>query len=125
MLGALFASPAGSGFAGALALIGSVAALGLAIGYIADYHSGGGLQHVTDIVWIPALGIHYKLGVNGLNVFLVGLTTLLFAAATLAANLREWERPTALLPATSCSPSRPCSAPSSPRTWRCSSPSST
>ena len=25
--------------------------------------------------------------------FLVGLTTLLFAAATLAANLRTWERP--------------------------------
>jgi NADH-quinone oxidoreductase subunit M len=79
---------------GILALIGSVVALGLAIGYIADFHSGGpALQHVTDIVWISSLGIHYKLGVSGLNVFLVGLTTLLFAAATLAANLRSWERP--------------------------------
>jgi NADH-quinone oxidoreductase subunit M len=79
---------------GALALAGSVAALGLAIGYIADFHSGtAGLQHVTDVVWISTLGIHYKLGVSGLNVFLVGLTTLLFAAATLAANLRSWERP--------------------------------
>jgi NADH-quinone oxidoreductase subunit M len=74
---------------GILALIGSVLALGLAIGYIADFHSGGpALQHVTDVVWISTLGIHYKLGVSGLNVFLVGLTTLLFAAATLAANLR-------------------------------------
>jgi NADH-quinone oxidoreductase subunit M len=79
---------------GALALAGSLAALGLAIGYIADFHSGtAGLQHVTDVVWISTLGIHYKLGVSGLNVFLVGLTTLLFAAATLAANLRSWERP--------------------------------
>ena len=79
---------------GALALAGSLAALGLAIGYIADFHSAGaGLQHVTDVVWISTLGIHYKLGVSGLNVFLVGLTTLLFAAATLAANLRSWERP--------------------------------
>ena len=43
------------------------------------------MQHVTDIVWISTLGIHYKLGVSGLNVFLIGLTTLLFAAATLAA----------------------------------------
>jgi NADH-quinone oxidoreductase subunit M len=77
---------------GALALAGSVVALGLAIGYIADFHSAG-LQHVTDVVWISTLGIHYKLGVSGLNVFLVGLTTLLFAAATLAANLRSWERP--------------------------------
>jgi NADH-quinone oxidoreductase subunit M len=30
--------------------------------------------------------------VSGLNVFLVGLTALLFAAAVLAANLRSWER---------------------------------
>jgi NADH-quinone oxidoreductase subunit M len=79
---------------GVLALIGSVVALGLAIGYIADFHSGGAaLQHVTDVVWISTLGIHYKLGVSGLNVLLVGLTTLLFAAATLAANMRSWERP--------------------------------
>ncbi len=79
---------------GILALIGSVVALGLAIGYIADFHSGGpALQHVTDVVWISTLGIHYKLGISGLNVFLVGLTTLLFAAATLAANMRSWERP--------------------------------
>ena len=78
---------------GLLALVGSVAALGLAIGYIADYNPGGGLQHVTDIVWIASLGIHYKLGVSGLNVMLVGLTTLLFAAAVLSANMRDWERP--------------------------------
>jgi NADH-quinone oxidoreductase subunit M len=72
-----------------VALLGSLAALGLSIGYIADYHSGAGLQHVTDVVWIAALGIHYKLGVSGLNVFLVGLTTLLFAAATLSLNVRK------------------------------------
>jgi NADH-quinone oxidoreductase subunit M len=72
-----------------IALLGSLAALGLSIGYIADYHSGAGLQHVTDVVWIAALGIHYKLGVSGLNVFLVGLTTLLFAAATLSLNVRR------------------------------------
>ncbi|HEX4482162.1 MAG TPA: NADH-quinone oxidoreductase subunit M [Solirubrobacteraceae bacterium] len=80
--------------AGAVALLGSLAALGLAIGYIADYSpSSHGLTHVTDVVWIAELGIHYKLGIDGLNVFMVGLTTLLFAAAVLAANLREWDRP--------------------------------
>jgi NADH-quinone oxidoreductase subunit M len=73
---------------GLVALVGSVAALGLAIGYIADYTPGAGLQHVTDVVWIAALGIHYKLGVSGLNVMLVGLTTLLFAAAVLSLNIR-------------------------------------
>jgi NADH-quinone oxidoreductase subunit M len=74
---------------GALALLGSVLALALAIGYIADYKTGGGLQHVTDVVWISSLGIHYKLAITGLNVFLVGLTTLLFFAAALATNFRD------------------------------------
>jgi len=77
-----------------VALAGSLVALVLAIGYIVDYSSGGAaLQHVTDVVWISELGIHYKLAIDGLNVFLLGLTTLLFAAATLAANLRTWDRP--------------------------------
>jgi NADH-quinone oxidoreductase subunit M len=76
---------------GTLALIGSLLALALALGYIADYKVGGGLQHVTDVVWIAELGIHYKLAISGLNVFLIGLTTLLFAAATLASNLRSPE----------------------------------
>ncbi|HTZ86397.1 MAG TPA: NADH-quinone oxidoreductase subunit M [Solirubrobacteraceae bacterium] len=79
---------------GVLALLGSLATLGLAIGYIADYSPGShGLTHVTDVVWIAELGIHYKLGIDGLNVFMVGLTALLFAIAALAANLRDWERP--------------------------------
>jgi NADH-quinone oxidoreductase subunit M len=73
---------------GLVALVGSVLALALAIGYIADYKAGSGLQHVTDIVWIATLGIHYKLAITGLNVFLVGMTTLLFAASLLASNIR-------------------------------------
>ena len=48
-------------------------------------------QFVTDVVWIRALGIHYKLGLDGLNVFLVALTTFVFALALLAANLRTWD----------------------------------
>jgi len=79
---------------GGLALLGSLGALALAIGFIADYSPGHhGLTHVTDVVWIAELGIHYKLGVDGLNVFMIGLATLLFAVAVIAANLREWERP--------------------------------
>jgi NADH-quinone oxidoreductase subunit M len=79
---------------GVLALIGSVAAFGLAVGYIAEYSPGThGLTHVTDVVWISELGIHYKLGISGLNVFLIGLTTLLFAAATIGMNVRSEARP--------------------------------
>jgi NADH-quinone oxidoreductase subunit M len=79
---------------GGTALLGALGALGLAIAYVADFSAGGPrLQHVTDVTWISELGIHYKLGVSGLNVFLIALTGLLFAAAVLAANLRSWERP--------------------------------
>ncbi|HEY5286672.1 MAG TPA: NADH-quinone oxidoreductase subunit M [Solirubrobacteraceae bacterium] len=82
------------GLPGLLALAGTLVALGLAIGYIVQYGPGShGLEDVTDVVWISELGIHYKLGVSGLNVLLVGLTALLFFAAVLASNLRSWERP--------------------------------
>jgi NADH-quinone oxidoreductase subunit M len=75
-----------------ISLAGAVATLGLAIAYIVDYGTGRhGLRHVTDVTWIAELGIHYKLGVDGLNVLLVGLTALLFAAAVLALNLRAGE----------------------------------
>src|SRR5258708_36093944 len=74
--------------AGLRALSGSLAARGLRIPCLAGYKAGGGPEHVTDVMWISALGIHYKLAVTGLNVVLVGLTTLLFAAAILASNLR-------------------------------------
>ena len=43
--------------------------------------------------WIEALGIRYKLGVDGLNLWLVGLTTLLFLAAAVWLAFRPVERP--------------------------------
>src|SRR3954451_2430492 len=76
------------------ALLGALGALGLWIWLIVDYTGPErGLQHVIDTVWISELGIHYKIGVDGLNVFLIALAALLFAAAVLAAGFREWARP--------------------------------
>ena len=41
---------------------------------VVDFDSAArGLQFVTDETWISELGIHYKLGVDGLNLFLVVL----------------------------------------------------
>src|SRR3954447_5367744 len=78
------------------ALLGALGTLGIAVWLIGDYTgSARGLQHVIDTVWIGELGIHYKRGVDGLNVFLVALAALRFAAAVLAAGFREWERPRA------------------------------
>ncbi|MDX6699627.1 MAG: NADH-quinone oxidoreductase subunit [Solirubrobacteraceae bacterium] len=75
-------------------LAGAVFTLGMAVGYVVSFDRGApGLQWVTDRTWIGELGIHYKLGLDGLNLFLVLVTALLFAAALLHANLRDWERP--------------------------------
>jgi NADH-quinone oxidoreductase subunit M len=73
--------------------VGSLVTLGVAISFVARFKSGQpGLQFVTDTVWISALGIHYKLGLDGLNVALVLLTTVIFSAALLWACLRDWDR---------------------------------
>ena len=74
-------------------LLGAFGALGIAIGYVASFKTGGGLQWVTDEVWISTLGVHYKIGIDGLNLFLILLTTIVWAAVMLWANFTEWERP--------------------------------
>jgi NADH-quinone oxidoreductase subunit M len=74
--------------------IASIAPLVIAADYVARFHSGrAGLQFVTDRVWISTLGIHYKLGLDGLNIALVLLTTVIFTVALLYAAVREWDRP--------------------------------
>ena len=50
-------------------------------------------------MWISELGIHYKLGLDGLNLFLVLLTGILWFACTLWAPFTAPDRP----PMRSCS----------------------
>ena len=47
-----------------------------------------GSQHVVDESWIPDLGVRYQLGVDGISLFLVLLTTVLWFASTLWSALR-------------------------------------
>src|SRR6059036_2104628 len=76
---------------GRVAAVGSLVPLGVAISFLVRFKLGhAGLQFVTDEVWISALGIHYKLGLDGLNVILVLLTTVLFSAALVWAAMRDW-----------------------------------
>jgi NADH-quinone oxidoreductase subunit M len=77
-----------------LTVLGSAVTLGIAISFLARFTLGrSGLQFITDKVWISSLGIHYKLGLDGLNVALVVLATVIFTAALLYAATREWDRP--------------------------------
>jgi NADH-quinone oxidoreductase subunit M len=79
---------------GRVAAVGSLVTLGVAISFLARFKLGqAGLQFVTDDVWIRALGIHYKLGLDGLNVALVVLTTVLFSVSVVWSSFRDWNRP--------------------------------
>jgi NADH-quinone oxidoreductase subunit M len=61
---------------------------------LADFHTGqSGLQQLEDFTWISELGIHYRLGVDGLNLFLILLTTLLWVVAAAGSLQRSWEKP--------------------------------
>jgi NADH-quinone oxidoreductase subunit M len=80
--------------AGRAAVVWSLITVGIAVSFVARFKTGvAGLQFVTDKVWISSLGIHYKLGLDGLNVALVLIATVIFAAAVLWSSLREWDRP--------------------------------
>jgi NADH-quinone oxidoreductase subunit M len=71
------------------AVVGALVPLGYAVIMLFDYDAArGGLQYVTDDAWIRELGIRYKLGVDGLNLWLVALATLLFFASAAWVALR-------------------------------------
>jgi NADH-quinone oxidoreductase subunit M len=78
----------------AVAIVGTLLTLAYAVVIVADFDSGArGLQYVTNEEWISELGIYWKLGVDGLNLFLILLTAVLWTACTVWASLREWDRP--------------------------------
>ncbi len=81
-------------FAGWWATLGTAVTLGLAIALLAGFDSGAaGLQDTVDVNWIPGLGVDYSLGIDGLNVFLILLTAVLWLGGTAFAAFREQERP--------------------------------
>ena len=103
MTNSLLWTPLAFGFIGLLvprrltgwwATLGTVVTLGIAISVLAGFDSGAsGLQDTVDVTWIKGLGVDYSLGVDGLNVFLILLTAVLWTAATAFAAFREQDRP--------------------------------
>jgi NADH-quinone oxidoreductase subunit M len=75
------------------AAAGAAVTLGIAIALLAGFDSAAGLQDTVDVNWIPGLGVDYSLGIDGLNVFLLVLTALLWLGGTAFAALREQDRP--------------------------------
>lgn len=81
-------------WAPAFATAGALVTLAYAVVALIKFdQSGTGVQFVTDQNWISELGIRYSLGLDGLNIWMVLLTALLFVPATIIAATREWDRP--------------------------------
>ena len=68
----------------AVALVTLVLSIGLLAGFD---HANPGLQFVETHAWIPAYGIHYNLGADGIAIALIVLTTIVTPLALIGA----WE----------------------------------
>ncbi len=80
--------------AGPVSAAGALATLGLALALALDFRAAQpGLQHVVDESWIAELGVRYQLGVDGISLFLVLMTALLWAASFAWSAFRTPDRP--------------------------------
>jgi NADH-quinone oxidoreductase subunit M len=81
-------------WSGWVVALGAAITLGLAIALVADFDLGTSeLQQVEDVTWISSLGVHYRLGLDGINLFLMLLTAVLWTGAVAFAALRQPDRP--------------------------------
>ena len=82
-------------YARSIALATVVVDLALALVILGIFDSAQpGFQLVEKIDWIPSLNIHYQLGVDGISVLFLPLSTLLFSGIILASwnNVRRLPR---------------------------------
>jgi NADH-quinone oxidoreductase subunit M len=123
MINALLWAPLAFGFVGLFlpkkavgwwATAGALVTLVIGVIMAFGFHSGqAGLQDTVNTTWISGLGVNYSLGIDGLNLFLVLLTAVLWVGGRSSSSSSCWRR------------RRRRSAPSSPRTCCSSSSSST
>lgn len=78
---------------GPTAAIAMLAQVGFVIVLLAKYSPDDGMSAFIDELWIPDLGIHYALGLDGLNIFMVALTVVAWTIATFAASRRKFSQP--------------------------------
>lgn len=75
------------------AFLVTLATFGVSLLLLVNWQNGqAGMQFVEDLNWLPALGLRYHLGVDGISLFLVLLTTLLMPIAVYFSNLYVHEK---------------------------------
>ncbi|MDQ2727866.1 MAG: NADH-quinone oxidoreductase subunit M [Actinomycetota bacterium] len=72
-----------------LGMLVALAELALAVTLVIEFHQGqAGFQFVSQHAWISSFGIAWKVGVDGISLFLVAVTTLLFPVAMAGPKIR-------------------------------------
>jgi NADH-quinone oxidoreductase subunit M len=80
-------------WAASFATAGAFVTLAYVVIALFKFDTGAGLQFVTDDSWIKELGIHYRLGIDRISLWLIVVTALLWVPITIIASVREWDRP--------------------------------
>jgi NADH-quinone oxidoreductase subunit M len=93
LIGGVIAAFLPSRWAASFATAAAFVTLAYTVVAVFKFKAGGGLQFVTDDLWIKQLGIHYRLGIDGVNLWLIVLTALLWVPITIIAGVRTWDRP--------------------------------
>ncbi|MFT4048282.1 MAG: NADH-quinone oxidoreductase subunit M [Solirubrobacterales bacterium] len=78
---------------GSMAAIMTLLPVGYLIPVVASFKTDGKIVGFVNEMWIPQLGVHYSLGLDGLNIFLAALTVIAWTIATFAAARREIDSP--------------------------------
>jgi len=92
LLAGLLAMLAPKRYAAWVAGAGAVTTLGLVIAVLVGFDPDGGMQYVVDTPWISGLGVNYSLGIDGISIFLVLLTTVAWIPAIAFSAFRGTER---------------------------------
>lgn len=71
------------------ALVATLAELVVAIAALAQFQVAGGTQFLVNLPWVPAMGINFKLGMDGISLLMVLLTAALTPLIVLATLKRE------------------------------------
>jgi len=92
LIAAMFVAAAGKQ-AGKVALGFGIAELLIAIVMLSQYNPTGGMQFMQNFWWISSLGISYKVGLDGISLLLVLLTTFLTPVIILSSLNKNYKNP--------------------------------
>ena len=92
LIAALFTAASGKQ-AGRLAFIFAVIELIMSTAMIIQFIPTGGFQFTQNISWISSLGVRYNVGLDGISILLVLLTTFLVPVILLSSFNREYKNP--------------------------------